>query len=162
VEVGRIDDRCLDRTYYLGPDGDEQAYGDLMQSLRETAGAGMCRWVMRKKSYVGVLRSAADILTLTTHRYAGEIVPEDSFELEQADISEREMDIAERLIAELEEPFEPARYKDEYQIKLQKLIEEKAQGHKPELPALEAVEATEDDQLLIALEKSLESLKVRS
>ncbi|HPD45995.1 MAG TPA: Ku protein [Anaerohalosphaeraceae bacterium] len=158
VEAHEIDDRFLDRTYYLGPDGDEQGYVDLLQSLKETGAAGMCKWVMRRRAYVGVLAAAGDVLTLTMHRYAGEIVPEDAFELEDVDISEKEMQIAERLIHELAETFEPQKYKDEYQIKLQKLIEQKAQGRPTALPALEEAEATEDDRLLAALEKSLESL----
>ena len=159
VERGEIDERCLDRTYYLGPDGDEQAYADLLEAMDGTGMAGMCRWVMRKRSYIGAIASAGDILTATTHRYAGEIVREDAFELEEPEISDKEVKIAERLIAELEEEFQPERYKDEYQVKLQKLIEQKAAGRKTELPALEAVESTEDDQLLAALEQSLASLK---
>ena len=111
VEAHEIDDRFLDRTYYLGPDGDEQGYVDLLQSLKETGAAGMCKWVMRRRAYVGVLAAAGDVLTLTMHRYAGEIVPEDAFELEDVDISEKEMQIAERLIHELAETFEPQKYR---------------------------------------------------
>ena len=159
VDIAQLDDRYLDRTYYLGPDSDDQIYVNFAQSMKNSKLAGLCQWVMRKKSYLGVLIFENDILTLTTHRYADEIIPTDSFKLDDVKISPKELTIAKNLIAELEEKFQPEKYHDEYQAKLQKLIEQKAKGEKIELPALEKIKETDDKQLLDALEKSLKSLK---
>lgn len=159
VNIRQVDERYLDRTYYLGPDNDDQLYVNLMQSLKTAKQAGMCQWVMRKKSYLGVLKYGKDILTLTTHRYPDEVVALDSFEIEDVNIAEKEIKIAKNLIGELEDEFRPEKYTDEYQAKLQKLIEEKAKGKKIELPALEEVRETKDKELLTMLEKSLKSLK---
>ena len=159
VEASQIDARFLDHTYYLGPDNDNQLYINLMQSLQNTNSAGICQWVMRKKSYIGVLMYMNDILTLTTHRYADEITSKDDFKLEDAKITKKEITIAKNLVLALEEKFSPEKYKDEYQAKLQKLIEKKAKGQKIELPALEKIKGTEDKELLNMLEKSLQSLK---
>lgn len=157
--VEEIDDRYLDRTYYLGPDNDDQDYVNLAESLNKSGKAAMCQWVMRKKSYIGVLKFTDGILTLTTHRYASEIVSLENFDLEAVTISDKEMRIARNLVTELEEKFVPENYKDEYQLKLQKLIDQKAKGREVKLPALEAVEETKDDKLLSVLEESLASLK---
>ncbi len=159
VETDQLDERYLDRTYYLGPDNDDQLYANLTQSLKKSNLAGICQWTMRKKSYIGVLQFQNDILTLTTHRYAAEVVSTDSFNLDQANISDKELQISTTLINQLQQKFQPEKYHDEYQIKLQKLIEQKAKGQKVELPAIEKVAQTDENQLLDALEKSLKSLK---
>jgi DNA end-binding protein Ku len=159
VDADSLDAKFLDRSYYVGPDGDDQLYVDFVSSLKCTKQAGMCRWVMRKRSYVGVLMPANDILVLTTHRYADEVVPSSSLKLEKSKMTSKETTIAKNLVLELEEKFEPEKYKDEYQAKLQKLIEKKAKGQKVELPELEKPEATEDKELMGALERSLKAVK---
>ena len=59
----------------------------------------------------------------------------------------------------LEEKFDAEKYEDQYQAKLQMLIERKAKGQKIELPALEKMKETQDSKLLSALEDSLKALK---
>jgi DNA end-binding protein Ku len=159
VHADDVDPRYLDRTYYLGPDADEQLYVNFAKSLGNTNMAGMCEWVMRKKSYIGVLKFQRGVITLTTHRYASEIVSDDAFKIEKVKLSQKETRIAKNLIAELEEEFHPENYHEQYQAKLQKLIDRKAKGKKVELPALEQIEETDDKHLLNALEKSLDALK---
>ena len=157
--VDHVDRRYLDRTYYLGPDKDSQAYADFAGSLKKTKSAAICQWVMRKKSYIGVLQFVEPVITLTTHRYSSEIVADDSFSLEQVEISPKEKKVAGNIINELKEKFNPEQYTQQYQAKLQKLIEQKAKGEEIELPALEKMPETEDDKLLSALEESLKSVK---
>jgi len=157
--VDHVDVRYLDRTYYLGPDDDSQAYANMTETLKKTHLAGICQWVMRKKSYIGTLQFSNSIMTLTTHRYADEILSEDTFQLEDVEISPKEKKVANNIIKELKEKFKPEQYKQEYQIKLQKLIEQKAKGEKIELPALEKMTGTQDDKLLNALEESLKAIR---
>jgi DNA end-binding protein Ku len=159
VKKHEVDDRYLDRTYYLGPDTDHQLYINFMRSLKDTNMSGVCQWVMRKKSYLGILQLSNGILSLVTHRYATEIEAETSFKPEKTQISDKEIRIAKNLVAELEDKFAPEQYKDDYQAKLQKLVDSKAKGKKVELPALEKIDETEDEKLLEALEKSLQSVK---
>ena len=40
VEAGKVDPRYLDRTYFLGPDQDEQMYVNLARSLEQAGGPG--------------------------------------------------------------------------------------------------------------------------
>jgi DNA end-binding protein Ku len=159
VEAGQVDPRYLDRTYFLGPDDDEQMYVNLAESLRQTELAGMCRWVMRNKAYVGVLDTQDRLLCLTTHRYADEIAPADALEIKRVEPSRRETSIATSLVKALEEPFQPEQYHDEYEAKLRNLIDRKAQGKEVKLPRLKKPAPTKEEDLAGVLERSLEALK---
>ena len=159
VEAGQVDPRYLDRTFFLGPDDDEQMYVNLAESLRQTKLAGMCRWAMRDKAYVGVLGQRDGLMSLTTHRYADEVVPEDSLTIKRVEPSGREVTIARNLVQELEQPFQPERYRDEYEAKLRSLIEQKAQGKEVKLPKPKPVAPTKEQDLVGVLERSLNALK---
>jgi DNA end-binding protein Ku len=159
VDAGRVDPRYLDRTYFLGPDDDEQMYVDLAAGLEKTKLAGMCRWVMRDQSYLGVLASREGLLSLVTHRYAGEIVSAEALEIRRAEPSLREKTIAHRLVEELEEPFQPEQYHDEYEARLQSLVDQKARGRQVALPRAWKPEPTREEDLVKVLEKSLGALK---
>ncbi|MEN6385934.1 MAG: Ku protein [Phycisphaerales bacterium] len=158
VDSGKIDSRYIAKTYYLGPDNDNQMFVNLTESLKKTKLAGICRWSMRKKSYLGILEVSDDILQLIIHRSADQVLPEDSFELENVKISAKEKEIAKKLIVELQGEFNPQEYHDEYQAKLKDLIERKAKGKTVKLPALKKQKETSDKDLLNALEKSFKAI----
>jgi DNA end-binding protein Ku len=159
VDACHVDPRFLDRTYSLGPDEDEQMYVNLAESLRQTGQAGMCRWVMRDKSYVGVLEQQDGLLSVTTHRDADEVVPADALPIKRIEPSRREKAIARNLVAELVEPFRPEQYHDEYEAKLQSLIDQKAKGKEVKLPRPKKPVPTKEEDLIGVLERSLEALR---
>ncbi len=159
VDAKHVDPRYLDRTYFLGPDTDEAMYVNLAESLHQTALAGMCRWVMRDKAYVGVLEQRDGLLSLITHRYADEVVPADALELERAESAKKEIAIARNLVEEMTEEFHPEQYQDEYEAKLRHLIDEKAQGKEVKLPKPKRPTPTREEDLVGVLQRSLESLR---
>jgi DNA end-binding protein Ku len=158
VEAGKVDSRYIEKAYYLGPDKDQQMFVNLAESLKKTKLAGLCHWSMRKKSYIGILEAADNTLELLVHRSTNEVLSEDSFELEDIKVSAKEKEIAKKLITELEGEFDPQEYHDEYQSKLEKLIEQKAKGKTVKLPALKKQKETSDKELLNALEKSFKAI----
>jgi len=159
VEAAAVDPRYLDRTYFLGPDRDEQAYANLARSLEQTGLAGMCRWVMRSKAYLGVLQHRAGVLSLTTHHYADEVVPEEALEIQRVKPSHREKAVAGNLVEELAEPFQPEQYHDEYEARLRSYVEQKAQGKEMRLPRPKPPEPTKEQDLVGVLERSLNTLR---
>lgn len=159
VDARQVDARYIAKTYYLGPDKDDQMYVNLVESLKKNKMAGICQWTMRKKSYLGVLEAGDGTLELIIHRNANEVLPEDSFEIEDVKISAKEKDIAKKLITELEGEFEPNEYHDEYQAKLKELIDKKAKGKSVKLPTVRKQKKTGDKELLNVLEKSLKTLQ---
>lgn len=134
VPAEALDHRWYDRPYYLGPDGDDEAYFALARALREEGREGIARWTMRRTSYVGALRWERDWLLMMTLRHPEQMV--DAGALPQPDApkpSAAERKMAEQLVATLEDEFEPGRYHDEYRERLLELIRAKAKGEVIEL-----------------------------
>jgi DNA end-binding protein Ku len=129
LEATAIDERWYDRPYYLGPDGDEEAYFALAEALESKGRIGVARWVLRKKQYVGALQGRDGHLMLDTLRHVEEIVRVDAVRppAERAP-DPRELKLAEQLIATLEGGFDAKDYRDEHREQVMKLIEAKASG----------------------------------
>jgi DNA end-binding protein Ku len=72
-------------------------------------------------------------------------------------VSEQELKMAKLLIESMDEPFDPAVYKDEYQAKLRELIETKVSGK--EVVSAEAEQPTNIINLMDALKASIEQTK---
>jgi DNA end-binding protein Ku len=158
VKTGQIDPIFLDRLYYLEPDiGDIQGKGyiALVKALKELDVTGICTWAMRKRSYFGALQARGKTLRLNTLRYADEVIPAASLGIEDVPLSEKELKIGSELIKKLAAPFEPRKFENEHQKKLQDMIEKKARGEKIAILRPRRLKPTGSDQLLQALEASL-------
>jgi DNA end-binding protein Ku len=153
---GRIGHQYYDRPYYLGPDGDAKAYFALAEALERKEREGIARWVMRKKHYAGALRSRDGYLLLITLRHAEEVLSARDLEAPPGKPpDEREIKMAEQLVAALEDEFRPEDYSDEYRDRVLKYIEAKAKGRKPKLETISAPQATKS--LADALAASLKA-----
>jgi len=161
VPYSEIDPRYIERTYYLGPDEDARDYAVLAAALEENGIRGVCRWVMRNRSYLGAVSSQQGMLMLATLRYADEVVGTTSFSLPDVAISERELELALYLVDELTGEFTPDKYTAEYPQRVRKLIEQKARGEEVETPAPVETAPTPDEQLVKALETSLKEARKR-
>jgi len=155
VKTELIDPVFLERVYYLEPDTTLNEYNALAAALKETGTAGICTWTMRRRSYLGSLQVKGKILCLNTLRYADEVVPVKSLDLQKAPLSEKELKIAMDLITQLSAPFQPQKFENEHQKKLQDLIDKKARGEKIAILRPRRLKPTAPDKLLDALKKSL-------
>ena len=155
VKTGQIDPLFHERVYYLAPDIYSAGYNELVEVLTEMDVEGICTWTMRKRSYLGALQARGRILRLTTLRYADEVIPVKSLGLEEIPLSEKELKIGSDLIAQLTGPFQPQKFENEHQKKLQALIDKKARGEKIAVLRPRRLKPTTADELLQALEASL-------
>lgn len=155
VRDAQIDPLYRDRVYYLEPDLRGSGYAALALALEELNVAGISTWTMRKRAYFGALQSVGKVLRLNTLRYADEVVPARSLGLRSVPLSERELMIGSELIEKMTAPFEPRKYENEHQRKLQDMIEKKARGEHIALLAPRRLTPTDPDSLLRALEASL-------
>jgi DNA end-binding protein Ku len=158
VKTAQIDPIFVDRVYYLEPDITNiqgKGYSALVRALKEMEVEGICTWTMRKRSYLGALQASGKVLRLNTLRYADEVVPVESLGLQDVPLSEKELKIGGDLINQLTAPFEPRKFENEHQEKLQDMIEKKARGEKIAVLAPRRLKPTESDQLLQVLEASL-------
>lgn len=160
VKSAQIDPIFLEHVYTLEPEitNDAGGYNALVAALQELEVAGICTWVMRKRAYHGVVQASGKLLRLTTLRYADEVIPVQALELEEIPLSERELQIGSELIRQMVAPFQPEKFVNEHQQKLQQLIAQKARGEKVPLLRPRLLQPTTADQLLEALEASLKKV----
>ena len=155
VKTEQIDPVFLERVYYLEPEIPLEGYNALVGALREMDVEGICTWTMRKRSYVGALQVSRNILRLNTLRYADEVVSVKSLDLPNISISPKELKIGSDLINQLTGPFEPQKFENEHEKKLQALIDKKARGEKIAIVRPKRLKPTTPDKLLQTLEASL-------
>ncbi len=159
VGLEEIDPMYFDSPYYLGPaDGAEKAYGLLAKAMKASGKVAIARFVLRNKEHLAAIRSDGNVLTLTTMRFADEVVPVDELDIlpeKASKPAKREQEMAEQLIASLSTDFEPKDYHDEYREQLLALIERKAEGKEIVASEAEAPKATKAPDLMAALEESI-------
>lgn len=129
LDASAINHQWYDRPYFLGPDGNVEAYGALVRALAADGVEAVARWVMRKKEYRGALRSTGTHLMLVTLRSAEEVVPASSLPSPQGrQLDARERKMAEQLIEALAGDFDPEQFRDEYRDRVLEFVEKKAKG----------------------------------
>ena len=153
-----IDPAFYDTTYYLGTGDDgEDAYRLLYRALEKSGKVAIARWVFHDRERLVAVRPLDDkILGLHTMNFHDELVEVDDLDLPspQRNPSEREIEMAGKLVKSLAAKFEPESYEDSYREAVLKLIKRKAKGE-------EIVEEPEEtrqqdaDDLTAALEASL-------
>jgi len=164
VEIVEIDPIYFDSPYYLGPaDGAEKAYSLLAQALERSGKVAIARFVFRNKEHLAAIRPGDGVLTLTTMRFADEVVPPDELDdvlpSEKPKIGKREIEMAEQLIDSLTRDFDPALYRDEYREELLAMIERKAAGEDVVAAPQEDREPTKAPDLMAALEQSIADVR---
>ena len=165
VEIAEIDPIYFDSPYYLGPaEGAEKAYSLLAKAMEESGKVAIARFVFRNKEHLAAIRPGDGVLTLTTMRFADEVVPpselDDVLPAEQPKVGRREVQMAEQLIDSLTRSFDPGAYRDEYREELLALIERKAAGEEVvAAPEVEERKATRAPDLMAALEESIAAVQ---
>jgi DNA end-binding protein Ku len=167
VDLDEIDPIYFDSPYYLGPaEGAEKAYSLLGSAMEASGKVAIARFVFRNKEHLAALRSENTVLTLTTMRFADEVVPpeelDDVLPAEKPKVAKKEVEMAEKLIDSLTSEFDPSSYRDEYREELMALIERKAEGKEIVTPEAAELEATKAPDLMAALEESIAALKGRA
>jgi DNA end-binding protein Ku len=164
VSLDEIDPIYFDHPYYLGPDkGAERAYALLVKAMEDERKVAIGRFVLRNRESLAALRPMDGVLTLTTMRFADEVVaPDELGEIVPDDVEKpkkRELDMAKQLVGQLESKFEPDKYRDEYREELLSMIERKAEGADVVETVSEAPKPTRAPDLMAALEESLAAVK---
>jgi DNA end-binding protein Ku len=164
VDLDDIDPIYFEHPYYLGPDkGAEKAYALLAKAMRDERKVAIARFVLRNKEHLAAIRPMDGVLTLTTMRFADEVVSPDQLDgVEVSDgrkLEKRELEMAKELIASLSSDFDAKQYRDEYREELLALIERKAQGKEIVAQPSEEPEPTKAPDLMAALEDSLAAVR---
>jgi DNA end-binding protein Ku len=151
-----IDPIFYDKTYYLGAGDDgEDAFRLLRAALEKSEKVAIARWVFHDRERLVAVRPYEGVLAMATLNFHDEVVEPDELELPspKKKPTDRELQMAGKLVKSLKAKFEPQKYKDTYRDAVLKVIEAKGKGE--EITAPEPEEREESDDLMAALEASL-------
>ncbi len=161
VPYDQIDPTFFAHAYLVGPqDGAERAYALLVKAMEDSGLAGIGKFVMRNRQYLGCLRVRDGVLMLEQMHFADEIdTPKGIVPAKLPRPSGRELELATSLIESLSGDWKPGKYKDTYTDALLAAIKRKQKGEDVHV-APEAEEEKPAD-LLEALRASVQEAQKR-
>ena len=160
VSEAEIDPVYFDKPYYLEPQkGGERAYSLMRDALAQSKRVGIAKVVMKTKEHLAAVKAVGDMMTLQTMRFAHEIQDAKELNLPKAEVSQKEMDLANSLINSMTDKFEPAKYKDDYYEKVMEVVQNKIEGIAPKLPAAVSKASGKVVDLMEILKLSLKETK---
>jgi len=161
VDPSDIDPVYYHKTYYLGPgEIGVSAYSLFVSAMRNSGKIALGQVAIRSRLSLAVIRIAGGCLVMETMFYPDEIRPVQQVPLlpEEPAVGEKELAMAQMLIAQLAGTFDPAAYKDEYRLRLIDAIQRKIAGEDIRIaPAAEPQSGVMD--LMAALQASLDALQ---
>ena len=165
VDLDDIDPIYYQKTYYLGPGGDDTAkvYGLLRDAMTDANRAAIGTLVMRGKEYLAAIRPDGNLLVLQTMFFADEVRdPKDEIEgLPRAGAAKKnELSMAQQLIDSMAGPWRPKDFRDTYADRVNELIKQKKVG-KEVTVAEPAPEPTNVTDLFEVLKRSVENAQKR-
>jgi DNA end-binding protein Ku len=147
VDAAEIEALYYDKPYFLEPGKKgEKGYALLRETLERTGKAGIAKVVVRTKQYLCAVLPRGPALVLEALRFAHELRDPAELnlppaDLEKAGVSDREVEMATRLVEGMVAAWEPEKYRDDYTEEMLEIIRRKAR--EGEIEVLE--EAAEED-----------------
>ena len=140
--------------------GGVRAYVLMRDALAQSKKVGIAKLVLKSCEHLAAVKSVGSLLTVQTMRFAHEIVDSSSLNLPaKADISKKEMDLANTLIDSMSDKFDPTKYKDDYYEKVLDVIRMKVAGVAPQAPAPKVPGPATVVDLMEILKQSLNETK---
>ena len=157
VQEDEIDPVYFDKPYYLEPQkGGERAYALMRDALAQSKKVGIAKVVLKSREHLAAVKTVGNMITMQTMRFSHEIVDAGSLNLPaKAEISKKEMDLANTLIDSMADKFDPKKYKDEYYDKVMQVIQMKIEGVTPQAPAAGKPKPAKIVDLMEILKQSL-------
>ena|SRR5215210_480816 len=138
VDLEEIDPRYFDKPYYLAPDKrGAKSYALLRETLRRTRKVGIATVVIRTKQYLAAVTVHEDVIVLDILRYGHELRAWEDLDLPKGKegVSERELEMAERLVEGMVSEWDPDRYKDTYVDDMMAMIHRRVKAGQTEAGA---------------------------
>ena len=138
TDADGIDAKYYDRPYYLEPAAkNEKGYALLREALRRTSKVAIASVVVRTRQCVAALISEESALVLNLLRFPSELrdparLALPGKNLKALGISGKQVQVAERLVEEMAEPWNPEKHRDEYREELMAFIRKRIKSGKIE------------------------------
>ena len=157
TQLNQISPVYYEKTYQASPEaGGEKAFELLRSALMAEQKIAIGKTVMGSKDTLMAIIPREEGILISTMFFADE-VKEIQKQYTKPEVASQELDMAKLLINSMDTPFDPSKYKDEYQIRLRELIESKISGK--EVIAAEPESAGKVIDLMEALKASVEKAK---
>lgn len=137
VEAGQVPYTYFDRPYYLEPVQriGEKGYALLRETLKRTGRVGVAQVVLRTRQHLALLAPMDNVLVLNLLRYHYELRQPTELKLPSSDlktlrISEKEIEMAQRLVDDMAAEWQPEKYRDQYRDDLMRVVDEKVAAGK--------------------------------
>ncbi|MEZ5124945.1 MAG: Ku protein [Thermoleophilia bacterium] len=146
VAAAEIDPQYYDRPYYVAPTrGGEKGYALLREALKRSDRVAIAKVVIRTKEYLAAVVPVGKLLLLELLRYAHELRDSADLEIPDTDlealgVKDKELVLAEQLIAAMVEPWRPEQYRDGYRDDILDLVRRKVEAAPPPTPPPESDE----------------------
>jgi DNA end-binding protein Ku len=129
VKLDEMDPLYFDASYYVAPeDAGVKAYQLLMKAMQESGYGAIAKLTMHQREHIVIIRPGSKGMTLHTMFYSNEIRAAESVPTDKVEVKEQEKKLAQQLIESLAAPFDPQKYRDQYQENVRALISAKLKG----------------------------------
>lgn len=157
VEEDDIDIRYFEKPYYLEVvKGGEKAYALLRAALQKSGKLGLAKFVMHEHEHIAAIKPVGRALVLNQMRYPTDIRQPSELNLPtDKEITDKEVEMALKLVKQETHPFIPEDLHDTYTDELEELIKDKAKGKKIQKTKAEKSDKTSAKDLMSALKASL-------
>lgn len=144
-----------EKSYYLGPDkGGERAYHLLATAMQKVERVALAQYAARGKQYLVMVAPFENGLLLQQLYYADEVRPFDEVPIGEADVKDKELDLAVALIHQIaQDEFKPEAYTDDAKKRVEAAVQQKIAGAEVSITAPEPKAQIID--LMAALKASL-------
>ena len=161
VDIAEVHPSRYEAVYFVGPAGEvaKQTFGLFTEVLRRSNKAGVGRIVLRDKEDVVLLVPEGKGLMMYKLRYPYEVRSMDDVpDLDDIEIDEKQMELAETLVNSLATTFDQVDFSDRYRDALLDIVNQKIEGKEIVTSSDEEYEAPVID-IMDALKASIEEAK---
>jgi DNA end-binding protein Ku len=159
VDIADVNLMYYETSYYTEPETkNNKAYALLVEALKKSGKAGLARFVLRNNENLCIIHPVDHVLVVTKIRFAQELRSTEDLNIDDVNVSKKELDMGLALIKQYEEDFDVSKFKDDYHEELLKIIQAKAKGKRPTIKKL-VPHKTKNDDLYDQLMESLKTKK---
>ena len=155
INFDEIDPIYFEKSYILEADKNNKAFNLFVYALSKSKKVALIKTVLNSKTYYAILRFDMNNIIMTTLYFEEEVnLFKKSIE---KNFTDEELKMALKLIDNMNGNFEPSKFKDDYQERIEEAISLKVKGKKIKKPVQRKSKSVKD--LMEALELSLKEKK---
>ena len=163
VKLAEVDALYFQTSYFTVPeDPGLRAYSLIFQGMQQLGLGAIAKITLHQREQIVMLRPYDKGLVLHTIFYPEEIREVSEYEhLPEVKVQKAEVELAEQFMKQLTSKFEPSMFKDEYQARVEALVERKQAGMERPAEKHEKPHRAQVIDLMEALKKSMEQSRLK-